>query len=286
MRNSKPLFSIVIVNYNHGQYLEETIKSILNQDCNDFELIIVDGGSKDKSVEIIKKYEDKLAWWISEKDKGQSDAFNKGFSKAKGEFFFWVNADDILLPNSIKYAKNAVLINPKAMWFAANTIFFSNNGTIKWCSSGPKWVSYFIKNAPIYVFGPSTIFHNELFNLCGGFDENLYFTMDTDLWMRFKNKGFMFKRIPKYFWGFRIHEASKTSHSFFGSTNKDFKKEQLFIAQKNNHQYTKLGFYKQRFLKIILGTFFKSKYDSFRLKGKNIYTIDFDNENFSCNFFN
>ena len=98
---NKPLLSIVIANYNYGRFLEEAIQSVLSQSCNDYELIIVDGGSTDNSVEIIKKYEDKIAWWVSEKDKGQSDAFNKGFAHAKGKYLTWLNADDILFQSII-----------------------------------------------------------------------------------------------------------------------------------------------------------------------------------------
>ena len=103
--NIQPFVSVVIANYNYGRFLDEAIQSVLNQACNDVELIICDAASTDNSVEVIKKYADRIAWWCSEKDKGQSDAFNKGFSHAKGRFLTWLNADDVMLPGTIEKLK-------------------------------------------------------------------------------------------------------------------------------------------------------------------------------------
>ena len=105
MNYMSPFFSIVMANYNSGHYIERAIQSVLSQSCKDFELIVVDGGSSDESVDIIKKYTDKLSWWVSEPDKGQSDAFNKGFSHATGRYYTWLNADDLLLPNVLEKVK-------------------------------------------------------------------------------------------------------------------------------------------------------------------------------------
>ena len=93
--------SIVTPSYNQGKYLEQTIQSVLNQTYNNIEYLVVDGGSTDNSVNIIKNYEEKISYWISEPDKGQADAINKGFKLAKGDFICWVNSDDILYPNFV-----------------------------------------------------------------------------------------------------------------------------------------------------------------------------------------
>ena len=101
MQNN-PLLSIVIANYNYGRFLEEAIQSVITQEGFDqCELIVVDGGSTDNSVEVIKKYSDKISWWCSEPDGGQSSAFNKGFRRASGRFLTWLNADDIFLPGAL-----------------------------------------------------------------------------------------------------------------------------------------------------------------------------------------
>ena len=118
-----PLLSIVIANYNYGRFLEDAIKSVLSQNCQNYELIIIDGGSNDCSIDIIKRYSDKVSWWISEPDKGQSDAFNKGFARAKGRFLTWLNADDIMLQGTIAVLEKQVVEKPYVEWFAADTLY-------------------------------------------------------------------------------------------------------------------------------------------------------------------
>ncbi|PHS52273.1 MAG: hypothetical protein COB01_08295 [Lutibacter sp.] len=274
MHNSKPIFSIVIANYNHGEFFEKAILSILNQSCQDFELIIIDGGSTDNSVNIIKKYEAKLAWWISEKDKGQSDAFNKGFGKAKGEFFFWLNADDVLLPDSLEKAIKVISKYDNIEWFAANTIFFDVNGIITKCTNGPSWNNFLFKNAPITIYGPTSIFSKKIFDKVGGFDESLYYGMDTDLWLRFRSAGYKFKRIPAYFWGFRIHKDSKTSHSFSEKPSKSYSAERKRILKKNKINYIKRKIFFQQIYKIFSGLYLKSLIDTHKYKGNFIKNIN------------
>lgn len=273
MSKKVPFFSIIIVNFNHGQYLEQAIQSILSQTDQDYELIIVDGGSNDNSVKIIKHYADKLSWWVSEKDKGQSDAFNKGFNKATGQFFFWINADDLLLPNSLAKAKKIIKNNPQTYWFVANTIFFSKDGLIEKCRRGPSWMDFLVKNAPINVYGPTSIFHRNLFKKELGFDESLFYTMDSDLWLRFKLSGFRFKRIHEYFWGFRIHSESKTSHAFSKSPNADFDAERAVIQKKYKVTYLKFNILLQQGYKFVSGVYIRSFFDTLKMKGKNISSL-------------
>ena len=210
----KPLLSIVIANYNYGRFLEEAIKSVVEQDGFDqCELIIVDGGSIDNSVDVIKKYEDKIAWWVSEKDKGQSDAFNKGFAKANGKYLTWVNADDIMPNGCLKKILHEMAKHPDCEWFTANLYRFTEDGRVVESAWGPNCLPAWLqgRGQPVSVYGPATFFTKELFNRVGGMKLYQNFMMDTDLWMRFIVSGVKQRRINAFCWAFRMHEDSKTA---------------------------------------------------------------------------
>ncbi len=107
-----PLVSIITPSFNQGSFLEATILSVLEQDYKNIEYLVIDGGSNDNSVEIIKKYDEKISYWVSEKDNGQADAINKGFLKAKGDYLCWVNSDDLLYPDFISRRINEFKQHP------------------------------------------------------------------------------------------------------------------------------------------------------------------------------
>lgn len=274
---NKPLLSIVIANYNYGRFLEEAIQSVLSQSCNDYELIIVDGGSTDNSVEIIKKYEDKIAWWVSEKDKGQSDAFNKGFAQAKGKFGCWLNADDILMPNAIKAIVEYIKKHPNAEWVCGSSVFVDEQFRVKWCSRCVCVLNLFQKQIPWYsINGPSSFFLLENLNKVGGFDLDLHYTMDTDLWRRFIKSDVKLHYVKDYIWCFRVHEESKTSHKFVtGRGSNSFATE----GQAMNLRYgitsfkNRLASYLNRFARLISGTYLHSYLDTRRYKGHKICEI-------------
>jgi glycosyltransferase involved in cell wall biosynthesis len=264
-----PFFSVVIASYNHGQYIEYAIRSIINQSCQDFELIIVDGDSADNSLDIIKKYADRLAWWVSEPDMGQSDAINKGFAKAKGKYFLWLNADDVMLPVTLEAAISYLQKKPSCSWLTGDTVYFNEYGIISRCIYGPYWNNWLMKRTLVcnMINGPSSIFHRSIYEKARGLDPSLKYAMDMDLWMKFVDIGIRFHRIHRYIWGFRIHQGSKTSHSIGNVKNEEFKREVNEVISRNKRIRTQAEFLLLKVFKVVSGVYFRTLYDSWRWRG-------------------
>lgn len=225
----QPLISIVIANYNYGRFLEEAIQSVLRQ-CDSathispsllilptgdkIELIIVDGGSTDNSKEIITKYADKLAWWCSEKDRGQSHAFNKGFAHATGKFMTWLNADDVFVSGGLEAIAKEMKAHPRGEWFVGSCFWLDEALRVVRCFRAHRFSTIRARWGHLSVGGPSSFFSKELLSRVGGLDESLHFLMDIDLWHRFYFSGKQeYVRATKYVWGYRIHKDSKMSGS-------------------------------------------------------------------------
>lgn len=256
-----PFLSIVIANYNYGHLLSASIESILSQDCDDYEIIIVDGGSNDNSVEIIKKYEDKIAWWISEPDKGQSNAFNKGFAHSKGKFLTWLNADDILLPGTISAVKKALQSHPEASWATGNMVRFLHvDGKIIAAPWGPKYLPAWLQGPGriTVFFGPTTFWSRGAYEELGPIDESLHLAMDVDYWYRLDMSGHKQVRVNHPCWGFRMHGDSKTAE--FGEHEKSdankirMQKEKEHIIRKNNYHPKKIWRFIGMFMRVLDGS--------------------------------
>ena len=212
-----PLLSVVVANYNYGRFIETAIQSVLDQNNHDVELIVVDGGSTDDSVSIIRQYASRIAWWCSEKDGGQSNAFNKGFSHAKGKYLTWLNADDVFFPGAIKRICTACKNNPQCEWFAGGCCWLDPDLRIIRCSRGRPFSLMRAAAGDIQVYAPSSVFARSLFQRFGGYvDEQCNYVMDIELWNRFYYKGGV-KYVPLqgYNWGLRLHpEAKMSGHNF------------------------------------------------------------------------
>lgn len=216
MNNGSPLLSVVIANYNYGRFLGEAIESLLAQSCQDFELIICDAASTDNSVDVIKKYAGRIAWWCSEKDGGQSAAFNKGFSHASGRFLTWLNADDVMLPGTIEKLKIATEKRPDQEWFVGGCFWLDPEMRIINCGRGRPFSNIRYREGNVSAWGPSSFFTKRLLNAVGGVDERFHFTMDSDLWLRFASmENARYLPFCNYAWGLRLHpEAKMSGHNF------------------------------------------------------------------------
>ncbi len=177
----KPLVSIITIVLNGENYLEETIKSVLNQSYGNIEYIIIDGGSTDKSLEIIKKYEDKIDYWISEKDNGVSDAFNRGIKCAFGEIVGIINSDDWYELETITEVVKIFALYPKTQVLCGAILLHDKKFSRKIYSEPSKlWMGMTITH-------PATFVKLEVYKSFGLFDTNFKYAMDFDLIFRLYN---------------------------------------------------------------------------------------------------
>jgi len=205
-----PLVSIVTPSFNQAEFLERTIQSVLSQDYPNLEYIIIDGGSTDGSVEIIRKYENRLAYWVSEKDKGQTNAINKGFNRAKGEIFAWLNSDDIYEPGAIHAAVEALTSDPSLGFVYGDCNFIDSHDRIIGKFDARQTDLKKLQRGYVHIPQQAFFFRGALWKKVGPLDESIYFAMDYDLWLRLARIA-PFRYIPGKVWAdFRLHEDAKT----------------------------------------------------------------------------
>ncbi len=204
-----PKISIVTPSYNQGRFLERTIISVLNQNYPNLEYIIIDGGSTDESVKIIKKYERYLAYWISESDAGQSDAINKGFAKSTGEILAWLNSDDMYLPEAFSKVGDMFRKNPDAALVYGDYIKVDANDRCFALRRQPSFDYGIFLYAESIVVQPASFFQRKAFFEVGGVDPSLDYAMDYDLILKLAQYGRVIY-IRGYLAAFRFHSASKT----------------------------------------------------------------------------
>lgn len=206
---TQPLVSIVTPSYNQGKYLEETIQSVLAQDYSNLEYTIVDGGSTDDSLDIIQKYEHRLAWWVSEPDQGQTDAINKGFARAKGDILAWLNSDDTYLPNAISEATAYLQAHPEAGMVYGDTNFIDPQGKVIGRFNAKQTSYQRLRRGAVYIPQQASFFRAIVWRDVGPLDPSFYFAMDYDLWVRIARITPI--HYHKRLWAnFRLHNDTKT----------------------------------------------------------------------------
>jgi len=202
------LVTIVTPSFNQAEFLEETILSVLRQDYPNIEYIIIDGGSSDNSVEIIKKYENRLAYWISESDNGQTDAIIKGFSKAKGQYITWLCSDDILEPSTISLSVAFLQRYSEAVLTFGNRVRIDSKGNITAVSRKGSFYKWCLKLG-LTLPQETVLIRRSDYDKSDGLDASLNMAMDFDLWCKLLKLG-PFIHIPAYLGRFRTHSANKS----------------------------------------------------------------------------
>jgi glycosyltransferase involved in cell wall biosynthesis len=209
---SWPQISIVTPSFNHARFLERTILSVLNQNYPNLEYIIMDGGSTDGSVEIIRKYEKYIEKWISQKDHSQTEAINKGFLKTKGEFVGWQNSDDIYLPGVLKEVSLRIKKSPEAEIIFGNLFLIDENDRITGELRFPPFsvMTHFYEG--MAIANQSSFWKRKLLRDIGMLDSKYQFCMDYEFFLRAGIRGVKFANIHAPIGAFRIHKGSKTSN--------------------------------------------------------------------------
>ncbi|MEA2735825.1 MAG: hypothetical protein QOE14_2276 [Humisphaera sp.] len=210
---SLPRITIVTPSFNQAKYLEQTIRSVLEQGYPNLEYIICDGGSTDGSLEIIRKYEKQLAWWCSEKDRGQSHAINKGFEKATGDLYAYINSDDYFLPGAFQRVACEYQDGGDVKFIVGWSQYLEPSGDfrpypVQQHSEPSDWL---IKNP---IPQQSAFWAASLWQKLGPFREDLHYSFDYEYWLRLRFKGGVGPHIVHQCLAvFRLHEASKTMSS-------------------------------------------------------------------------
>jgi glycosyltransferase involved in cell wall biosynthesis len=209
MPDHHPLVTVVVPSLNQGCFLDETLKSIFNQTIP-LEVFLMDGGSTDNSIQVIQKWENKLAGWRSSPDEGQAASINEGIKCGSAPFVCWVNSDDMLLPDGLRLLTQALLENPgnpAAYGMAWN--YFENSGNKK-----SVWVEKFDRERlaiRCIISQPATLIRRSAWDKVGGLDEKLHTAMDFDLWWKLSNHVGDLLFIDDYIAINRIHHNTKTN---------------------------------------------------------------------------
>lgn len=203
-----PRISIVTPSFNQGQFIEETICSVVDQNYPNLEYIVVDGGSTDKTIEVIRKYEPHLSYWVSEKDRGQVHAINKGLARATGEIFGFLNSDDLYVPGTFAAVGEYFEKHPETEWVCGDTTMFEEGRPDELIETVvPKSAAHCLSWA-YTAAQPGHFWRREL--LGDGFDEAWPYDFDHDMYVRLLLAGHECKYIARPFARYRLHEASKT----------------------------------------------------------------------------
>lgn len=183
--NVNPRISVVVPSYNKGRYIEQTLRSIIDQGYPNLELIVIDGGSSDESVEIIRRHAGHIAYWVSEPDGGQTQGLIKGFQRATGEIQCWLNADDLHEPHTLHEVARFFCAHPQARFVYGNWTWMDRDGNALYYRREMGFYRWLWLYAYDYIPQPAAFWRRDLYEEVGGLDPRYSLTMDADLFARF-----------------------------------------------------------------------------------------------------
>ncbi len=209
-----PLVSIVTPSFNSEAFIEQTILSLDAQTYPNIENIVIDGGSEDRTVEIIRQNESSISSWVSESDTGQGDALHKGFALSTGDILAWINSDDVYPPDAVESAVSALQSSGADLVYGNRGVIDAEGMTIGERRLSP-FLPFFSRRGVLYggfgIYQPAAFWTRELYERVGGIDSSYSHCMDTELVTRFAMSDAAFKFVKKDLVAFRLHGDSKTS---------------------------------------------------------------------------
>lgn len=226
MSDTQPLVSVVTPSLNQAAYLPSCIESVAAQRYPRIEHIIVDGGSTDETLDILRSAPSSIRW-ISEPDKGQSDALNKGFAMAGGEIFGWLNADDLYYPNAAQDAVERLVADPNTGMIYGSGNLIDQTGNLLETIRPPQFARHRLLRRGNFLLQPAVFFRRDVFEQVGGIDVRYHYGMDYDLWLRMSAESGV-EQVDAVLAALRMHEASKTTSSF-----RAFSREGRVISRRN-----------------------------------------------------
>jgi len=207
MKNKQPLVSIITPSYNQGNYIEQTLRSVLFQDYPNIEYIVIDGGSTDNSVSVIEQYQDRLAFFVSEKDNGQSDAINKGFQRAKGDIVAWLNSDDVYTEHAVSRAVAALAKCPGCGFVFGNVLSIDMQSNVFNTMTFGDWGLHDLMRFKI-ISQPGLFMHKQALDDVGFLNPDFHYLMDHHLWLKIASR-YPVQYIDEFWAAARYHPEAK-----------------------------------------------------------------------------
>lgn len=228
---SAPKISVITPSFNQGVFIEKTIRSVLLQSYPNLEYFVIDGGSTDGTLEVLQRYSPWITSWVSERDRGQSHAINKGFRQATGDIFCWLNSDDYLAPNALVTVAEALHCpSGPQIAFGDCVKVITQTGEQQFVRGEFRGRAHLLADDDYTLHQPSTFWRREVYDRIGGLDETLHLIMDFDYWFRMADSH-RFVRIDRVLSYSHFHPAAKTGDNFVQYTRERRRYAKQLVAR-------------------------------------------------------